>query len=93
MERGVARKEEGPGHIMFLSEVRKSKSKDGEKTLMAGLGIDDGATVANIKENLVSELMPAQADKIGIKPRTCFKTAVVSHSFDEVRQERDLTGG
>ena len=94
MERGIARKEEGGfGHIMFLSELRKSNPKDSEETLMAGLGIDDGTTFGDIKENMVSELMPLEADEVEIEPWVCLRTAVVSQSLDEVRKVRDLIGG
>ena len=78
---------------MFLSELRKSTPEDSEEKLMAGLGIDDGTTVADIKENLVSKLMPSQADQIDIEPWVCLRTAVVSQPLDEVRKERDLKRG
>lgn len=68
---------------MFLSERRKFTPKDSEETVMAGLGIDDGTTVADIKEGLVSRLMPSQADKVGIQPVVCLRTAVVSKSISE----------
>ena len=63
---------------MYLSELRKPNPEDNEEKLMAGLGIDDGTTVADVKEDLVSKLMPSQADEIAIKPWLCLTTAVVS---------------
>lgn len=78
MERGIAWKMEAPGHIMYLSELRKPTPKDSEEKLMAGLSIDDGTTVADVREDLVSKLMPSPADEIAIKPWLCLTTAVVS---------------
>ena len=81
IDRGVARKEEGSGQIFYLSERRKLTSSDSTETLKAGLGICDGTIVADIKEILVSELMPARARELGLTPELCLKVAVVSQGL------------